>query len=68
MCPCVGHHVCQYHEDAIRDLYAALAAAERAGDDDQRRLRGELASYGIKADIVKLKLDTEAWERQEANR
>lgn len=68
MCPCEGNYVCTFHENEIRDLYAALTVAERRGDDDQRRLRGALAGYGIKAEIVKLRMDTEAHERAEVNR
>lgn len=68
MCPCIGDDICTYHENQIRDLFAALTVAERRGDDDQRQIRGQLALYGRKADIVKLKLDTEAYERAEAAR
>lgn len=53
MCPCIGHTVCGYHTELITDLIERLDVAEAAGDDEQRSLRGELASHGLRAEIVR---------------
>jgi hypothetical protein len=62
MCPCdlSRHHVCGYHERIIRDLWKDLTEAEANGWDSQRLLRKYLAAHGLAADVVKLKMDTEA--------
>lgn len=53
MCGCIGHTVCGYHTELITDLIHRLDAAEAAGDDEARSLRGELASHGLRAEIVR---------------
>ena len=60
MCGCIGRVVCGYHTQVITDLIERLAEAERTGDDEARSLRGELASYGIRAEIVQHKIAMEA--------
>ncbi|MEV1013824.1 hypothetical protein AB0I89_24025 [Micromonospora sp. NPDC049801] len=60
MCGCIGHTVCGYHTQLIADLIDRLNEAEAAGDDDARSLRGELASFGLRAEIVAHKMKTEA--------
>lgn len=60
MCGCIGHEVCGYHTQVITDLTERLNEAERAGDDEARSLRGELASYGLRAEIVRHKIAMEA--------
>lgn len=53
MCGCIGHTVCGYHTQLIGDLLDQLAEAEAAGDDHARSLRGELAAYGVRTEIVR---------------
>ncbi|MEV5819338.1 hypothetical protein AB0L22_09195 [Micromonospora haikouensis] len=60
MCGCAGHNVCGYHTELITDLIERLTAAETAGDGEARSLRGELRSYGLRAEIVRNKLAKEA--------
>lgn len=59
MCGCIGHTVCGYHIELITDLIERLDVAERNGDDEARSLRGELAAYGRKAEIVRHKMRME---------
>ncbi len=68
MCPCdlSAEYVCDACTDAIEDLYAALLVAERRGDDDQRAVRGQLLKLGLKADIVKLRMQQRRWEKESA--
>ncbi len=63
MCGCIGHTVCGYHTQLITDLIERLNEAEAAGDDEARSLRGELASYGIRAEIVRHQLARQASKR-----
>ena len=63
MCPCTHNTVCGYHTELITDLIDRLNVAEADGDDEQRSLRGELASYGRRAEIVRHNL-----AKAEANR
>ncbi len=60
MCGCIGGVVCGYHTQVIADLIGRLNEAEKAGDDEARSLRGELASYGPRAEIVAHKMKMEA--------
>ncbi|MFJ1539256.1 hypothetical protein ACIODS_12005 [Micromonospora chalcea] len=53
MCGCIGRVVCGYHTQLITDLIERLTEAETAGDDEARSLRGELAAYGIRTEIVR---------------
>lgn len=59
MCGCIGHTVCGYHTELITDLIERLTEAEHIGDDEARSLRGELASHGRKAEIVRHKMRME---------
>lgn len=60
MCECIGHTVCGYHTQVIANLITQLAEAEQPGSDYARRLRGELAAYGVQAEIVRRNMQTEA--------
>ncbi len=60
MCGCIRYEVCGYHTQVIADLIKRLDNAERAGRDEARSLRGELAEYDIRADIVRHQMETEA--------
>ena len=68
MCPCdlTNEYVCPACTTRIEFMYAALAVAERRGDDDQRQLRGQITKLGVKADIVKLRMEQRRWERENA--
>ncbi len=68
MCPCdlANEFVCAACTDRVEDLFAALLVAERRGDDDQRRLRGEVVRLGLKGEIVKLRKAQREWEVRNA--
>jgi hypothetical protein len=54
MCPCdlSREHVCDSCAKGIEDLYKALLRAEENDWDSQRDLRGQVATIGLKANIV----------------
>jgi hypothetical protein len=60
MCGCIRYEVCAHHAQVIADLIKRLDNAERAGRDEARSLRGELAEYGIRAEIVRHQMGMEA--------
>ncbi len=66
LCDLAAEQVCTACTDRIEDLFAALLVAERRGDDDQRALRGQIARLGLKADIVRLRMQQRRWEKENA--